>query len=247
MNVTFTAAAGTTAATSTFAAAAPNYTGASITVNRTASDPNPGRVDNPYSGAGVYNNPIWRANAVAGGGSSIANQPTAVWMDRISAIAGNNSGSTGAWGLVQHLNEAVSQDAANGSTPLVFQLVIYNLPGRDCAALATNGELGPNDLPRYKAEYIDVIAGDPAPAGVRRAAHRHDHRDRLAAQPGHQRHEPADRHRAVRHDVAERRLRGWRRLRAGDSSARSPTSTTTSTRVTTAGSVGTPTSCRRCR
>jgi len=158
VNVTFTAAAGTTAATSTFAAAATNYTGTSITVNRTATT-NPGtRADNPYSGAGVYNNPIWRANAVAGGGSSIANQPTAVWMDRISAIAGNNSGSTGAWGLVQHLNEAVTQDAANGSTPLVFQLVIYNLPGRDCAALASNGELSPTDLPRYKAEYIDVIA-----------------------------------------------------------------------------------------
>jgi cellulose 1,4-beta-cellobiosidase len=159
VNVTFTAAAGTTAATSTFAAAAPNYTGASITVNRTASTPPGTRADNPYSGSGVYNNPIWRANAVAGGGSAIANQPTAVWMDRISAIAGNNSGSTGAWGLVQHLNEAVTQDTNNGSTPLVFQLVIYNLPGRDCAALASNGELGPNDLPRYKAEYIDVIAG----------------------------------------------------------------------------------------
>jgi len=173
VNVTFTAAAGTTAATSTFALAAPNYTGASITVNRTSSNPNPGRADNPYSGAGVYNNPIWRANAVAGGGSSIANQPTAVWMDRISAIAGNNSGSTGAWGLVQHLNEAVTQDAANGSTPLVFQLVIYNLPGRDCAALASNGELGPNDLPRYKAEYIDVIAGilrRPEYAGLRISA-----------------------------------------------------------------------------
>jgi cellulose 1,4-beta-cellobiosidase len=158
VNVTFTAAAGTTAATSTFAAVAPNYTGASITVNRTSTNPNPGRVDNPYVGATVYNNPIWRANAVAGGGSAIANQPTAVWMDRISAIAGNNSGSTGAWGLVQHLNEAVTQDAANGSSPLVFQLVIYNLPGRDCAALASNGELGPNDLPRYRTEYIDVIA-----------------------------------------------------------------------------------------
>ncbi|HEU5138007.1 MAG TPA: glycoside hydrolase family 6 protein [Steroidobacteraceae bacterium] len=157
VNVTFTAAAGTTAVTSTFAAAAPNITGATITVNRTVTNPGT-RADNPYAGAGVYNNPIWRANAVAGGGNAIANQPTAVWMDRISAIAGNNSGSTGAWGLVQHLNEAVTQDTANGASPLVFQLVIYNLPGRDCSALASNGELGPNDLPRYKAEYIDVIA-----------------------------------------------------------------------------------------
>ncbi|MES1263033.1 MAG: glycoside hydrolase family 6 protein [Peristeroidobacter soli] len=158
VNVTFTAAAGTTAATSTFAAAATNYTGATITVNRTATSTNPGRVDNPYSGAGVYNNPQWRAAAVAGGGNAIANQPTAVWFDRISAIAGNGSATTGSMGLVQHLNEAVTQDAANGSSPLVFQMVIYDLPGRDCAALASNGELGPTDLPRYKTEYIDPIA-----------------------------------------------------------------------------------------
>ena len=157
VNVTFTAAAGTTAATSTFAAAAPNYTGATITVNRTASG-GPGRVDNPYSGAGVYNNPQWRAAAVAGGGNAIANQPTAVWFDRISAIAGNGSATTGSMGLVQHLNEAVTQDAANGSAPLVFQMVIYDLPGRDCSALASNGELGATELPRYKTEYIDPIA-----------------------------------------------------------------------------------------
>ena len=156
VNVTFTAAAGTTAATSTFAAAATNYTGASITVNRTAVTT--GRVDNPYASAGVYNNPQWRAAAVAGGGSAIANQPTAVWFDRISAIAGNGSATTGSMGLVQHLNEAVTQDAANGSAPMVFQMVIYDLPGRDCAALASNGELGATELPRYKSEYIDPIA-----------------------------------------------------------------------------------------
>ena len=163
-------------------------------------------------------------------------------MDRISAIAGNNSGSTGAWGLVQHLNEAVTQDAANGSTPLVFQLVIYNLPGRDCAALASNGELGPNDLPRYKAEYIDVIAGilrRPEYAGP---AHRDHHRDRFAAESRHQRDEPADGHRAVRHDAAEPRLRRRRGLCAGDARRDRRTSTTTSTRVTMAGWVGTPTS-----
>jgi cellulose 1,4-beta-cellobiosidase len=158
VNVTFTAAAGTTAATSTFALAAPNYTGATITVNRTATVQTGTRADNPYSGAGVYNNPQWRALAVAGGGSAIANQPTAVWFDRISSIAGNGSATTGSMGLAQHLNAAVTQDAANGAAPMVFQMVIYDLPGRDCAALASNGELGPNDLPRYKAEYIDPIA-----------------------------------------------------------------------------------------
>jgi cellulose 1,4-beta-cellobiosidase len=124
----------------------------------TCVPPNCNRVDNPYAGATVYNNPQWRANAVASGApASLANQPTAVWMDRISAIAGNNSGSTGAMGLVQHLDAAVAQDAANGSAPLVFQLVIYNLPGRDCAALASNGELGPTEIGRYMNDYINPI------------------------------------------------------------------------------------------
>jgi cellulose 1,4-beta-cellobiosidase len=168
VNVTFTAAQGTSAASSTFAVAASGYTAASIAVSRTATVT--GRVDNPYSGAGVYNNPIWKANAIAGGGSAIANQPTAVWLDRISAIYGNNSQTTGAWGLVEHLDEAVAQDAVNGSTPTVIQVVIYNLPGRDCAALASNGELGPDELPRYKSEYIDPIAeilGRPEYANLR--------------------------------------------------------------------------------
>jgi len=159
VTVTFTAAAGTTAATSTFAAAATNYTGTSLTVNRTAPNTNPpGRVDNPFVGATGYNNSVWRANAVAGGGSAIANQPTGVWLDRISAIAGNNSGTTGAFGLVDHLNAAVTQDQQNGSSALVFELVIYDLPGRDCAALASNGELGPTEIGRYRTEYIDPIA-----------------------------------------------------------------------------------------
>ena len=245
VNVTFTAAAGTTAATSTFAAAAPSYTGATITVNRTASG-GPGRVDNPYSGAGVYNNPQWRAAAVAGGGNAIANQPTAVWFDRISAIAGNGSATTGSMGLVQHLNKAVTQDAANGSAPLVFQMVIYDLPGRDCAALASNGELGATELPRYKAEYIDRDCGDPGAAGIRGAAYRGHHRDRFAAKSRDQRDRSADGYRAVRHDEAESRLREWRGLRARELGAVSNVYNYVE-RVTTGGWVGTPTSRRPCK
>jgi cellulose 1,4-beta-cellobiosidase len=157
VNVTFTATAGTTTATSTFTAAATGYTSASISVTR--SGVVTGRADNPYAGAGVYNNPLWRANAAANGGSAISMQPTGVWLDRISAIAGNGSPTTGSMGLADHLDEAVRQDTANGAAPMVIQIVIYNLPGRDCAALASNGELGANDLPRYRTEYIDVIAG----------------------------------------------------------------------------------------
>ncbi|MFI2719643.1 glycoside hydrolase family 6 protein [Streptomyces collinus] len=117
--------------------------------------PDPGgpsnRVDNPYSGAKVYVNPEWSANAAAEpGGSRIANQPTGVWLDRTAAI----NGAGGKMGLRAHLDEALRQ---KGSGELVVQLVIYNLPGRDCSALASNGELKPDEIGRYKTEYIDPI------------------------------------------------------------------------------------------
>ncbi|MEE2052913.1 glycoside hydrolase family 6 protein [Nocardiopsis tropica] len=132
-------------------------------------DPEPGdRVDNPYEGADVYVNPIWSANAASEpGGDAIADQPTGVWLDQISAIEGNDSPTTGSMGLREHLDEAVVQAAGE---PMVFQVVIYNLPGRDCAALASNGELGPDEIDRYKEEYIDPIAeilADPAYADLR--------------------------------------------------------------------------------
>ncbi|WP_030983918.1 glycoside hydrolase family 6 protein [Streptomyces sp. NRRL WC-3744] len=122
------------------------------------------RVDNPYAGAKGYVNPEWSAHAAAEpGGSRIANQPTAVWLDRIAAINGVNGGM----GLRAHLDEALRQ---KGSGELVVQLVIYDLPGRDCSALASNGELGPNDIDKYKTQYIDPIASilsDAKYAGLR--------------------------------------------------------------------------------
>ncbi len=57
-------------------------------------------------------------------------------------------------GLRAHLDEALRQ---KGSGELVVQLVIYNLPGRDCAALASNGELKADEIGRYRTEYIDPI------------------------------------------------------------------------------------------
>jgi cellulose 1,4-beta-cellobiosidase len=34
-------------------------------------------------------------------------------------------------------------------------LVIYDLPGRDCAAKASNGELKVGEVNKYKTQYID--------------------------------------------------------------------------------------------
>jgi len=135
-------------------------------------------VDNPYAGATQYVNPTWAAAVesaatrvdanLAAKMHTVAKQPTAVWMDRISAIAGNADGQ----GLKFHLDNALAQ---KGSGPIVVNLVIYDLPGRDCYALASNGELPATDagLARYKTEYIDAIAAllsDPKYAGLRISA-----------------------------------------------------------------------------
>ncbi|MFI6862826.1 glycoside hydrolase family 6 protein [Streptomyces sp. NPDC050421] len=119
------------------------------------------RVDNPYVGATAYVNPDWSAKAAAEpGGAAIADTPAFVWMDRIAAIEGSASAKS----LREHLDTALDQGAN------LFQVVIYDLPGRDCAALASNGELGPTELDRYKNEYIDPISdilADPAYASLR--------------------------------------------------------------------------------
>lgn len=109
-------------------------------------------------------NPEWSANAAAEpGGSRVSSQPTGVWLDRISAI----SGAGGKMGLRAHLDAALQQ---KGTGEMVVQLVIYDLPGRDCAALASNGELGPTEIDKYKTQFIDPIAAilaDAKYAGLR--------------------------------------------------------------------------------
>ncbi len=37
----------------------------------------------------------------------------------------------------------------------IVGIVIYDLPGRDCAAKASNGELKTGELAKYKSDYID--------------------------------------------------------------------------------------------
>ena len=82
-------------------------------------------LDNPFVGAKWYVDPLWSQNARESGGAVVANNNTAVWMDRIAAI-------TDGIGLRGHLDEAVNQGAD------LINIVIYNLPNRDCAAEASN-------------------------------------------------------------------------------------------------------------
>ena len=130
-------------------------------------------------------------------------------------------------GLRDHLDAALAQQ---GAGELVVQFVIYNLPGRDCAALASNGELGADEICRATRPSTSTRSRRswPTPKYAQPADRQRSSRSTrcrtwsptLAA---------ADRHPAVRHDEGQRRLRARASATRWTSSARSPTSTTTST------------------
>ncbi|ORX83260.1 glycosyl hydrolase family 6 exoglucanase [Anaeromyces robustus] len=74
---------------------------------------------------------------------------TGIWLDSIQSV--NEL-------LESNLDNAYAQQVESGKNVLTT-FVLYNLPGRDCHAITTNGELlaKDSDLERYKHEYIDVI------------------------------------------------------------------------------------------
>jgi cellulose 1,4-beta-cellobiosidase len=100
---------------------------------------------NPFSGAVPYVNQHWQGS---GKGYQVN---TSVWMDTIAAVNGTDGYPLG---LAGHLDAALAQGAN------LISIVVYNLPGRDCAALASNGLLPATEagLTTYKTQYIDVIA-----------------------------------------------------------------------------------------
>src|SRR5262245_25392376 len=134
-------------------------------------------VSNPFVGATQYVNPDYAKEVQAliattadpvlrAQMNTVTTYPTGIWMDRIAAIAGD-SAHGGRLGLQEQLDNAMLKQQAVGQ-PVVVPLVIYDLPNRDCAARASNGELSiaanppaqPLDgLTTYKTQYIDVIAG----------------------------------------------------------------------------------------
>ncbi len=130
------------------------------TATRT-NTPLPGsHLDNPFVGATFYRNVDYVAsvNAAADlqGGTLaaqmrlVANYPTFVWLDSIDAVNGTNGYSRS---LAGHLDQALAQGVN------AIGIVVYDLPNRDCSALASNGELviANNGLNIYKTQYIDVI------------------------------------------------------------------------------------------
>jgi cellulose 1,4-beta-cellobiosidase len=134
-------------------------------ISTSVPPPSGEHVDNPYSGAVGFINPDWRDEVTAAGAAKggtlgsqmtkVANTPTAVWLDRIAAVTGGTGVThTMDW----YMDQALAQQNSSGKQ-VVAEFVVYDLPNRDCSALASNGELliAQDGLNKYKTLYIDPI------------------------------------------------------------------------------------------
>ncbi|KAJ3033930.1 hypothetical protein HDV00_005643 [Rhizophlyctis rosea] len=110
---------------------------------------------NPYAGMPRYVNTRYYAevqDSIAASSDAtykaaadkVSRMPSYVWLDTISAIDDIDG----------HLQAAADQA---GGKPIISEFVIYDLPGRDCHAFASNGELAKGDITTYKTKYIDPI------------------------------------------------------------------------------------------
>jgi cellulose 1,4-beta-cellobiosidase len=118
-------------------------------------------VSNPFAGSTAFLNPNYvsevQAQAAADNSSAeakVATYQTAIWMDHIGAIAGDSTHA----GLQAQLDSAETQSQGSAN-PVLVEVVVYDLPGRDCAALASNGEIPATaaGLTQYESQYIDPI------------------------------------------------------------------------------------------
>jgi len=86
----------------------------------------------------------WKAKA-----SEVADVGTFVWLDTAAKVPTMDT----------YLADITAKNAAGANPPIIGAFVVYDLPDRDCAALASNGEysIANNGVANYKA-YIDSIA-----------------------------------------------------------------------------------------
>ncbi|CAI5980486.1 unnamed protein product [Closterium sp. NIES-65] len=108
---------------------------------------------NPYTGVQPYLNPGYVASVKAAVRAalpsdapffaSVAQYATAVWLDTMASLDS----------IPGHLSDAATQA---GGKAILVQFVIYDLPGRDCKAWSSNGEIPKGGLDTYKTKYIDV-------------------------------------------------------------------------------------------
>ncbi|KAF9024347.1 cellulase CEL6B [Hymenopellis radicata] len=133
--------------------ASATVTGTSATASSTAVTEG-----NPFTGYEIYLSPYYAAEVQAAAAVmtdstqavkalTVQNIPTFIWLDVVAKVPD----------LGTYLADASALGKSSGKKYLV-QIVVYDLPDRDCAALASNGEFSIADdgLSKYE-NYIDQI------------------------------------------------------------------------------------------
>lgn len=117
----------------------------------------PGKRDNPFTGARFFVNPEFSAEVESAAAAAPVDGArirkaggfaTAIWLDSLEK----------AHRVPRDLDAALALQTQGGQ-PVVPVFVLYDLPGRDCSAVASAGELalGAGEG-RYRTEFIDPLA-----------------------------------------------------------------------------------------
>ncbi|KAL4861134.1 1,4-beta-D-glucan cellobiohydrolase C [Aspergillus spectabilis] len=147
-----------TTLTTTTSGATVTTTSSTSTITATASG-------NPFSGHQLYVNPYYSSEvhtlaipSLTGTLSSLSAAATAAAKVPSFAWFFGSDVSAKVPRMAEYLADIRAQNSAGANPPVAAQFVVYNLPDRDCAALASNGELSiaNNGVQLYK-NYIDSI------------------------------------------------------------------------------------------
>ncbi|THV48547.1 hypothetical protein BGAL_0241g00040 [Botrytis galanthina] len=157
-------AAATTTATSAPTATTPttiitSTTKATTTTSGSSATTTAAVAGNPFVGKALYANPYYASEisasaipsltgAMATKAAAVAKVPTFYWLDTAAKVPLMGT----------YLANIRALNKAGASPPIAGTFVVYDLPDRDCAAAASNGEYSIADggLVKYKA-YIDSI------------------------------------------------------------------------------------------
>ena len=116
-------------------------------------------VGNPFTGKQIYANPYYASEVLSLAvpslsapyntkASSVAEVGTFAWLDSAAKVPT----------MATYLKDIQTKNAAGANPPIIGAFVVYDLPNRDCAAAASNGEfsVANNGLANYE-KYIDSI------------------------------------------------------------------------------------------
>ncbi|GES64607.1 cellobiohydrolase [Aspergillus terreus] len=156
--VTTTATSTTSKSSSTGSTTTTKSTG-STTTSASSTTITSAPSGNPFSGYQLYANPYYSsevhtlampslASSLLPAASAAAKVPSFTWLDTAAKVPTMGT----------YLADIKAKNAAGANPPIAAQFVVYDLPDRDCAALASNGEysIANGGVANYK-KYIDAI------------------------------------------------------------------------------------------